>query len=107
MALALGRTVDELLDTISYAELVAWGEYYQAEPWGEWRADARSAQISAILANTNRDPKKRPEPYAVKDFMMFSGKEQSEAQSDQVGAKTDPALIAWMFRKSGARIKDS
>jgi hypothetical protein len=95
-----------LLDSITYRELVGWGVYYQIEPWGEWRADARSAQISAILANTNRDPKKRPEPYAIKDFMMFSGKEQSEAKQ-QTGAKADPALIAWMFHKSGARIKET
>lgn len=31
--------------------------------------DARFALICAVLANINRDTKKKPIPYSVKDFM--------------------------------------
>lgn len=106
LALALHRSVNELLDTLTYRELVDWGVHYKSEPWGDLRADVRSAQIAMILANTNRDPKKRPEPYKLVDFMPFNKSSAEEAPAEkQVGAKTDPALIAWMFNKSGARMK--
>ncbi len=67
----LGRTVGELLDTVSYPELLEWGQFMELDPEPEWRADARSAQICAILANVNRDSKQRPEPYRLTEFMMF------------------------------------
>ena len=76
----MGRTVDELLDSISYSELISWGAYYRVEPWGEWRADVRSAQIATILANVNRDQKKKPEPYTIKDMMLFGTKDEEQQQ---------------------------
>jgi len=33
------------------------------------QSDFRAAQICCILANINRDPKKKPTPYKVQDFM--------------------------------------
>lgn len=102
--------MDELLDSISYRELHAWGAYYEAEPWGEWRADVRSAQVSTLIANSNRDPKRRPEPYELKDFMLFAKADEAAAaarrSADGDGAKMAPALMAWLFRKSGARVKE-
>lgn len=109
--MALGRTVDELLDSITYRELVGWGSYYETEPWGEWRADARSAQIAAILANSNRDVNKHPQAFEIKDFMLFAKADEAAAAARNAadggsGAKMDPALMAWLFRKSGARVKE-
>jgi hypothetical protein len=106
LALALGRSVDELLDSVTYRELTNWAAYYEAEPWGEWRADARTAQITAMLANVNRDPKKQPKPYSVQDFMMFTPKvEQAAPKASNGGAKIDPTVIAYLFQKSGTRLK--
>ncbi len=48
--------------------------------------DARVAMICCILANVNRDPKKRSKPYEIKDFMPKYGDSeqgQSEPQSWQ------------------------
>jgi hypothetical protein len=105
LALALGRTVDELLDSISYEELALWGVYYSIEPFGEWRADVRSAQLAALTANINRDRKKRPQPFEIKDFMSFDNvaekiaKAEPEAEGRPKGAHIKPELMAWLFAK--------
>jgi len=33
------------------------------------RQDARAALICAVIANANRNPKKRPRPFRISDFM--------------------------------------
>lgn len=43
LALALGRTVAELVEAIDLDELLGWLAYWSAEPWGEMRADQRMA----------------------------------------------------------------
>lgn len=106
----MGRTVDELLDSISYPELIRWGKYYEAEPFGEWRADVRSAHIVSTLANINRDTKKRSKPYSIDEFLLFKRPVKDKAKTTTKktatkskstgGAKMDPALMAWLFRKA-------
>src|SRR5262245_18997374 len=104
----MGRTVGELLDTCGYLELLDWRDYYILEPWGEWRADVRSAHVVATLANINRDTKKRSKPYSIDEFILFKRpeekleKEQKERERSEkgVGAKMDPALLQWLMYKS-------
>ena len=50
-------------------ELVEWRAYYAMEPFGEAQADHRAGVLTALLANINRDPKRRSEPFAPTDFM--------------------------------------
>jgi hypothetical protein len=45
--------------------------YASIEPFGEERADVRAGIIASVIANVNRDRKKRPEPFSVQDFMPF------------------------------------
>lgn len=102
LALAMGRTVGELLDTCSYPELLKWGKYYQREPFGEWRADVRSAQIVQMLANINRDPKRRQEPFQIKDFLLFEREKPKPKQEEGAeGATASSGLIQWLFFKAG------
>ena len=35
LALALGMTVEEMLDRMTWREYLDWTEYYGLEPWGE------------------------------------------------------------------------
>lgn len=93
----MNRTVDELLDTMSYPELCRWGLYYREEPFGHWRTDVMLAQICAILANVNRDPKQREKPFTIQDFMLFD--KQTEPTEDE-GAVIDPNLLAMLFAES-------
>lgn len=52
---------------------------------GRWRdeqkrLDSRVALIAALIANANRDPKRRKKPYAVEDFMPKERQRKSANQ---------------------------
>jgi len=68
LALALGMTVAELGQRMSSAELTEWMAFFSLEPWGTEVEDWRAAMVASVIANVNRDPKKR-KPYEPKDFM--------------------------------------
>lgn len=59
----------ELLSRIDSDELTSWQLYAELEPFGEERADLRAGIIAAVIANANRDQKKRREPFTPRDFM--------------------------------------
>lgn len=61
---------------LSARQLREWMDYYQLEPFGEWREELRHGQRQALLANINRDPEKRKEPFDEHDFMNFVPHEQ-------------------------------
>ncbi len=71
MALALGKTVRELLAEISSAELTEWQAYAVLEPFGEQLADQRHGIALSALANLHRDPQRRSEPYRPEDFIPW------------------------------------
>lgn len=51
LALALGRSVKELLATVDSEELMWWAAYYIHEPWGqEWMQSAKIATVVAWSA---------------------------------------------------------
>lgn len=64
----MGKTLSEI-DQMPERELQEYELFYQEQPFGLWREDYRTAQISHLLAMINRDPKaKLPE---LSDFMPF------------------------------------
>ena len=81
----------ELQARMSYAEFVDWLAYYQIEPFGGVRGDLHAALVAAIIANANRDPKKRRKPYTPGEFMpdWWKGKEKAEG----------PAHVALLLAK--------
>jgi hypothetical protein len=63
----LGRTVEELLDTMSGEEFMGWCAFYHLEPWGYEAANWRMAVVAATTANySNRKLKK---PLKPSDFL--------------------------------------
>lgn len=56
---------------MTWRQLLAWRDYAEIEPFGEERADLRSGIVASVVANANRDPKRRPKPYQPSDFMPF------------------------------------
>ena len=56
---------------MSCEEFEEWAAVYRKEPWGDYRLDINFGIANSILANVNRDSKKRPEPYSPADFMPF------------------------------------
>lgn len=51
------------------SELEAWVEFAQHEPLGPLRGDVQTAMVMAMLANINRDEKKRRQPFEVGEFV--------------------------------------
>jgi hypothetical protein len=84
---------------MSAAELSDWAQFYAVEPWGSEAAFLRTGIITALIANTNRDAKKKPEPFVPADFIPdFTGKKRR--------AKLDPKNVRNILRSSfGKRIK--
>ena len=66
--MALGvADVSGLLDSLPNRAILEWIAYYELEPWGEARADTRTAIIAATTYNMNRG---RGQPARqVADFM--------------------------------------
>jgi hypothetical protein len=53
--------------------------FYQEQPFGLWREDYRTAQISHLLAMINRDPKAKPPE--LSNFMPFY--KESAVENDE------------------------
>lgn len=43
--------------------------YASIEPFGEGRADLRMGILASLIANVNRDTKKKSEPFVPADFI--------------------------------------
>ncbi|MDD2167371.1 DUF4035 domain-containing protein [Glaesserella parasuis] len=54
--------------------------FYQEQPFGLWREDYRTAQISHLLAMINRDPK--GDSPKLSDFMPFHQKAEETEDDD-------------------------
>lgn len=67
--------VDGMLEQMTPTQFFEWAAYFEMDPFGESRADLRSATIASLIANVNRDPKKR-KPYEVTDFMPKFGQDR-------------------------------
>jgi hypothetical protein len=86
--LKLGLTEEEFLD-LTTAELKV---FYDVQAKLEQREDFRFAQICYILAETNRDKKRKP--YKIEDFMPRAAKVR----------KTKEELIC-TIKKFGAQLR--
>lgn len=61
-------------------EFNEWMAYYSIEPFGIDREDFRMGQVCSVIANVNRDPKQKPQPYTPDNFIPMS-KEQKRKQT--------------------------
>jgi len=62
-----------MLGQITWRQFLEWEAFSELEPFDEERADIRSAQIVAALANIHRDRKKRRTPFKLSDFLLQFG----------------------------------
>lgn len=51
LALRLGRTVQELRQTLTASELKMWIAYDRISPVGDWRGDVQAAQVATSAIN--------------------------------------------------------
>lgn len=64
------------------AEFTEWQAFYRLEPFGDLVADERHGVAVSVLANINRDPSTRPEPFRGRDFIHWrdNGERENEAE---------------------------
>jgi hypothetical protein len=75
--------VGELLERVSSEELTEWAAYERLHgTLGSARSDVLVAHQMALLANVNRDTKKRSRPYTAKDFMPEWSPKQPQSWQD-------------------------
>jgi hypothetical protein len=94
LALAVGTAdVSGLLDCLPHRDLLAWVAYFEREPWGETRADVRSAIIAATSYNMQRA---RGQPARqVADFMAHKDKVET-TRASLAGVKA--AMMAGLIK---------
>jgi hypothetical protein len=78
---------------VSSREFAEWLAYYRLEPFGPEADDARMAQLLALTANVNRDPKRRRTPWTPDDFLPRRGP-RPEPQPDALRSRIDAAMAA-------------
>ena len=80
-------TVGRLLEEISSQELTEWQAFYNLEPFGEERADLRSAIVASTVANVNRNRKSKPVP--LEAFLPRFEQETEDDRNARLMAKME------------------
>lgn len=93
-------TVRELLARIDSRELTEWMAYYEVEPWGSEIDDHRFGTVASTIANVNRDPKKRSQPYKPNDF--FPRRDEAWDQDIEQNGMMWREFIAPFKKRGGA-----
>jgi hypothetical protein len=91
-------TVRELLSKLGSDEISEWMAFYQLEPFGDFRADYRSALVTSTFANAHRQ--KDSPPFKPEDFMPFIEK-VSTASDGKANAMRLRAMFSHIVKKNG------
>ena len=74
------RSVADCQRWISSKEFTEWMAYFELEPFGDDLFDYQMAQLQALLANINRDPKKgrsyKPQEFALRNLAQEDEEEE-------------------------------
>ena len=87
-----------------------WMAFYGMDPWDGLRDDVNAALLASILANVNRDTKKRSKPFTLDDFMIDwlavgedgGGEQRTLPSPDELKAKVTGFLAALVPVKAPA-----
>lgn len=74
-------TVEDLSGRMSSRELAEWMAYDRIEPFGDERADLRSAIVASTFANIHA---RKGKSFAPVDFMPFTEKPKEQALSTRI-----------------------
>ena len=61
-----------MADEMPSSLFTEWAAFFGLEPFGYEIENWRTGQVCSLIANVNRNPKKKPDPYKPKDFMPKS-----------------------------------
>jgi hypothetical protein len=85
-------TVAEMMHRMTSAELSGWLAFSSVEPIGDDREDFRMAMLCSLIANVNRDPAKRAEPFTPMDFIVNFWKQPESEPDPDAGWKRNLEL---------------
>ena len=69
-------TVRELCERMEYTEFLEWTVIWNQDPWGEQRADRRTALLASQFFNVHRA--RNAAPAKLDDFMLYRPFEETE-----------------------------
>lgn len=76
-----------MLRRIPASLLAEWMAYDQVEPISlGYRGEVAAAQVASVIANVNRNPEKKRQPYTIEDFVVKYG-EAAAADPEEVWMK--------------------
>lgn len=79
LSLALGKTLSEI-EEMPESHFQEYMLFYEEQPFGLWREDYRTAQISHLLASIHGNPKQNAT--TLSDLMPFFNKKRDEEEED-------------------------
>lgn len=82
-------------------------QFFEEEPWG-WEANCYpSAVVAAVIANVNRDPKKKCNPFEVTDFIPGYKARPKKIDGTKLKAQLMQAAYAGLAGFKGKKARDS
>lgn len=99
LALALGKTLEELRVCLPSSEFKEWCAYYTIEPWGDFRADMRSGMVAASIWNVYASFRGAKPTATAQQFMPFlvhqDAGQVAEVEAPPARELTDEQLAAF------------
>ncbi|WGE81834.1 DUF4035 domain-containing protein [Actinobacillus equuli subsp. haemolyticus] len=85
LSLALGKTLSEI-EEMPESHFQEYMLFYEEQPFGLWREDYRTAQISHLLASIHRNPKQKAT--TLSDLMPFFNKNNGDEEYEDDGSES-------------------
>jgi hypothetical protein len=73
--------------------LLEWLAYSELDPFGNERQDLHAAMVVSAIANVNRDPKTRKNPYSPNDFMPKFGAPSPQPSPNGRGRQSGAQML--------------
>lgn len=84
-------------------ELLGWLEFFKHYPTDVDRQDFMLSQLTAVLAESNRDKKRRPKPFVPTDFSLNAYLREAEKTPAQKSLDLKQRLMNWQKRHLPAK----
>lgn len=76
-----------MLHELSSSQLTELEAYWVINGgFGDYKQEYRFAQLCSLLANINRDSKRKPQPFSINDFLLIPQQEEPEQKENSIRA---------------------
>jgi hypothetical protein len=89
---------------MDHKEFVEWVAFTACEPIGHTRDDFQTALLMALLAEIHRNPKNRPQPFSVSEFLPDWWRERQAPSGGDLHSKF--MRIATAINEHNTRVVD-